>query len=228
MKLKNLLLTALVFASFGFTALAQKKGDKKIVLKNATDSLSYALGALIGQDLKTGGFKDMNYTVMNAAMQKGLSGDSLQMTREQASNVLQNFAMAEMKKKAAENAKEVDAFMSKNKTNPGVVTTESGLQYQIITPGTGSKPSSGQKVKVHYTGKLVNGKVFDSSVERGEPAVFGVNEVIPGWTEALQLMPVGSKWTLYIPPALGYGENGTQGIPGNSILIFEVELLGIE
>ncbi len=102
------------------------------------------------------------------------------------------------------------------------------MQYKINTPGVGSKPTGEQKVKVHYTGKLLDGKVFDSSVERGEPAVFGVNQVIPGWTEALQLMPVGSKWTLYIPPALGYGEQGTQGIPGNSVLIFDVELIGIE
>jgi FKBP-type peptidyl-prolyl cis-trans isomerase len=102
------------------------------------------------------------------------------------------------------------------------------LQYKILKAGTGSKPTSDQRVKVHYTGKLLDGKVFDSSVERGEPAVFGVTQVIPGWVEALQLMTVGSKWELYIPSDLAYGPQGNQGIPGNSLLIFEVELLGIE
>ncbi len=136
--------------------------------------------------------------------------------------------MAAMKKKAAENEKINTAFLEKNKTTPGVITTATGLQYKIIKEGTGSKPTVEQKVKVHYTGKLLDGKVFDSSVERGEPAVFGVNQVIPGWTEALQLMPVGSKWEVYIPSSLGYGDQGTQGIPGGSLLIFEVELLGIE
>lgn len=102
------------------------------------------------------------------------------------------------------------------------------MQYKIIKAGTGALATDTQKVKVHYTGKLLDGKVFDSSVQRGEPAVFKVNQVIPGWTEALKLMPVGSKWELYIPSALAYGEQGNQGIPGNSVLIFEVELLGIE
>jgi FKBP-type peptidyl-prolyl cis-trans isomerase FklB len=226
MKTKIIIIASFICLSLG--AVAQKKAEKKLVLKNLNDSLSYAIGSLIGADLRTGGFKDMNYDIMNIAMQKGLKGDSLSMDREVATGLLQKFAMAEMKKKAAENEKLVKEFMDKNKLVAGVVTTESGLQYKINTPGVGSKPTGEQKVKVHYTGKLLDGKVFDSSVERGEPAVFGVNQVIPGWTEALQLMPVGSKWTLYIPPALGYGEHGTQGIPGNSVLIFDVELIGIE
>jgi len=211
-----------------FSVNAQKKSDKKLVLKNQNDSLSYAIGMLIGADLKEGGFKQMNYDVMNISMQRALNGDSLIMKREQASMILQSFAMAEMKKKADENEKVVNLFMDKNKKEPGVQVTESGLQYKIITAGTGSKPTAEQKVKVHYTGKFIDGKVFDSSVERGEPVVFGVGQVIKGWTEALQMMSVGSKWTLYIPPVIGYGEQGNERIPGNSILIFDVELLGIE
>jgi len=207
---------------------AQKKSEKKLVLKTKIDSLSYAIGMLIGTDLKEGGFKQMNYDVMNISMQKALNGDSLIMKREEASMILQSFAMAEMKKKSDENEKVVNIFMDKNKKEPGVQVTESGLQYKIVTAGTGSKPTAEQKVKVHYTGKFIDGKVFDSSVERGEPVVFGVGQVIKGWTEALQMMNVGSKWTLYVPPMLGYGEQGNERIPGNSILIFDVELLGIE
>lgn len=196
-------------------------------LTNKIDSLSYALGALVGQDLKNGGFKELNYDVLNAVMKRALNGDSIYMDKMQCTMILQNFAMEEMKKKSGANQKEATDFLAKNKTAAGVVTTASGLQYKVISNGTGAKPTAAQRVKVHYTGKLLDGKVFDSSVQRGEPAEFNVGEVIPGWTEALQLMPVGSKWELYIPPALGYGEQGNQTIPGNSVLIFEVELLDI-
>lgn len=126
-----------------------------------------------------------------------------------------------------DNKRKCEEFLAKNKANSDVVTTESGLQYTIITEGTGEKPTLMNQVKVHYTGTLIDGTVFDSSVERGEPAVFGVFQVIPGWTEALQLMPVGSKWKLFIPQELAYGENGAGIIKPYSVLIFEVELLEI-
>ncbi|GAB6011861.1 FKBP-type peptidyl-prolyl cis-trans isomerase [Viscerimonas tarda] len=119
-------------------------------------------------------------------------------------------------------------FMEENKAKEGVVTLPDGLQYKVITEGTGEKPTAGSQVKVHYTGTLIDGTVFDSSVERGEPAVFGVNQVIPGWTEALQLMPVGSKWLVYVPAELGYGSQSQGAIKPYSTLIFEVELLSIE
>ncbi len=209
-------------------AIAQKGSPDKTKLKTNIDSLSYALGSLIGTDLKGGGFSEINYKIMSAAMERAMKGDSLLMDKMQSNSVLQAAAMIEMNKKSAENNKINSAFLEKNKTAPGVVTTASGLQYKILKAGTGSKPTSDQRVKVHYTGKLLDGKVFDSSVERGEPAVFGVTQVIPGWVEALQLMTVGSKWELYIPSDLAYGPQGNQGIPGNSLLIFEVELLGIE
>lgn len=120
-------------------------------------------------------------------------------------------------------------FLEENKKKEGVQTTASGIQYKVNTMGTGPKPLATDRVKVHYTGKLIDGTVFDSSVERGEPAVFPLNGVIPGWTEALQLMPVGSKWTIYLPSDLAYGERGAgQQIPPHSTLIFEVELISIE
>ncbi len=226
MKTKFILLLALV--AFSMAAIAQKGSPDKTKLKTNVDSISYALGSLIGTDLKGGGFSEINYKIMSAAMERAMKGDSLLMDKMQSNAVLQAAAMIEMNKKAAENNKINSAFLEKNKTAPGVVTTASGLQYKILKAGTGSKPTSDQQVKVHYTGKLLDGKVFDSSVERGEPAVFGVTQVIPGWVEALQLMTVGSKWELYIPSDLAYGPQGNQGIPGNSLLIFEVELLGIE
>lgn len=197
-------------------------------LETGIDSISYALGSLVGQDLKSGGFSKLNYDVLNAALQRGLNGDSLIMTKEDATMTLQRFAMAQMKTKSDENSKAASAFLEKNKAASGVKTTASGLQYKVIKEGTGEIPIDTQKVKVHYTGKFIDGKIFDSSVKRGEPAVFRVNQVIPGWTEALKLMKVGSKWELFVPPALGYGDQGNQAIPGNSLLIFEVELLGIE
>lgn len=197
-------------------------------LTTSVDSISYALGSLVGQDLKSGGFTKLNYDVLNAALQRGLNGDSLIMTKEDATMTLQRFAMAQMKAKADKNATTSKEFLEKNKSAEGVKTTASGLQYKIIKQGSGAMPTDTQKVKVHYTGKFVDGKIFDSSVKRGEPAVFRVNQVIPGWTEALKLMSVGSKWELYISPELGYGDQGNQTIPGNSLLIFEVELLSIE
>jgi len=209
----------------GKTSSSESPDNPK--LKTQVDSLSYALGSLIGGDLKTGGFKELNYDVLNAALQRALNGDSLTMDKSVATSVLQSFAMAEMKKKSTENGKTAQDYLSKNKTAAGVTTTATGLQYKILTAGTGPKPALGQKVRVHYTGKLIDGKVFDSSVQRGEPAEFDISQVIPGWTEALQLMPVGSKWEVTIPPALGYGDQGQQSIPPGSVLIFEVELLDI-
>lgn len=229
MKLK-LLMAALVLVAVSCKKNSSNttKSPDNPKLSNQVDSISYALGSLVGQDLKSGGFSELNYEILNAALQRGLNGDSLSMTKEDATMTLQRFAMAQMKTKSDKNATEAKDFLAKNKTAEGVKTTASGLQYKIIKQGNGAIPIDTQKVKVHYTGKFIDGKVFDSSVKRGEPAVFRVNQVIPGWTEALKLMPVGSKWELFVSPELGYGDQGNQAIPGNSLLIFEVELLGIE
>lgn len=135
---------------------------------------------------------------------------------------------AEARKMADVNEKAGKDFLAQNGQRPEVKTTPSGLQYEVLTEGTGAMPSASDQVKVHYTGKLIDGTVFDSSVERGEPATFGVTQVIPGWVEALQMMKAGSKWRLYIPSALAYGPNGAGGVIGpNATLIFDVELLEV-
>ena len=141
---------------------------------------------------------------------------------------LQAKRAAEMQAAATKNKAEGEAFLSKNKSAPGVKTTASGLQYKVITEGKGPKPTGSDQVKVHYTGTLLDGTKFDSSYDRGQPAQFALNGVIKGWTEALQLMNVGSKYKLFVPSDLGYGENGTPGPIGpNATLIFEVELLEV-
>ena len=162
------------------------------------------------------------------AFEKQLKGDSAQMDAAKANAMIQKFFEKVSTKEAAKNAEEGKTFLEQNKTKEGVITTASGLQYEILKAGEGPKPTADQSVKCHYHGTLIDGKVFDSSVDRGEPATFNVSQVIPGWTEALQLMPVGSKWKLYIPGELAYGERGAgKDIGPNTTLIFEVELLEI-
>ena len=154
--------------------------------------------------------------------------DKAEMTQEEAINIIQTYFMAAEQKESDKNKTEGEAFLNENKNKEGIVTTESGLQYKVETLGTGEVPTSSDVVKVHYTGTLLDGTVFDSSVQRGEPAEFGVGQVIKGWTEALQLMPVGSKYILYIPSELAYGDRAASAqIKPNSTLVFEVELLDI-
>jgi FKBP-type peptidyl-prolyl cis-trans isomerase len=191
------------------------------------------LGVLIGesnkQQMKSApGADQLNKDLLIAAFQCALKGDSVQIKPEQANAKIQAFFNEISKAEGEKNLKAGEEFLAANKNKAGVVTLPSGLQYEIIKAGTGAKPKAEDQVKCHYHGTTIDGKVFDSSVDRGEPAVFPVNRVIPGWTEALQLMPVGSKWKLYIPAALAYGDRGpSQDIKPNSTLIFEVELLEI-
>ncbi|MBL7972912.1 MAG: FKBP-type peptidyl-prolyl cis-trans isomerase [Prolixibacteraceae bacterium] len=174
------------------------------------------------------GADQLNKDILVAAFEKAFRGDSVQIKPENANAAVQAFFAEVSKVEAEKNLKEGEDFLAANKSKDGIVTLPSGLQYEIIKAGTGAKPTAEDQVKCHYHGTTIDGKVFDSSVDRGEPAVFPVNRVIPGWTEALQLMPIGSKWKLFIPAALAYGERGAgQDIKPNSTLIFEVELLEI-
>lgn len=228
MKLKNIAI-GLIAGLITITSCDAQKGkgnNKDIEMKTETDSVAYALGVNIGSQIK-GQFKDIDLDILSQAI-KDAYGDKMKMTPEEAGPMLQAYSQKAQERMAEENLKEGQEFLAKNGKRSEITTTESGLQYEVITEGTGAKPTTENQVKVHYHGTLIDGKVFDSSVDRGQPATFGVTQVIPGWTEALQLMSVGSKWKVYLPADIAYGPRGAGADIGpNSALIFEVELLEI-
>nr|WP_290931575.1 FKBP-type peptidyl-prolyl cis-trans isomerase [Haliscomenobacter sp.] len=190
------------------------------------DSVSYNLGILIAQNLKRQGLEKVNPTELAKGIADALAGVKVDLA--QCNESVSEYLTAQQAKKFEGNVAEGKKFLEENKKRPEVKTTNSGLQYEIMKAGTGAKPTANDKVTVHYHGMLLNGTVFDSSVERGQPATFGVNQVIPGWVEGLQLMPLGSKWKFFIPYDLAYGERGAGGEIGPfATLIFEVELLKI-
>ena len=182
----------------------------------------------IGNNFQNSGIKCLQVEDFVQGLSDVLNEKQPAISYDEAKKVINDFFLRLYKEKLEINKKAGEEFLSINKGRAGVVTLPSGLQYQVLQQGNGEKPKATDKVKCHYHGTLINGTVFDSSVERGTPAVFGVNQVIPGWVEALQLMPVGSKWRLFIPSNLAYGENGAgEMIEPNSTLIFDVELLDI-
>jgi FKBP-type peptidyl-prolyl cis-trans isomerase FklB len=201
----------------------------KAVMKNNTDSASYALGAQLGSSLKKDGLDTiLNIQLLMQGIQNGVL-DTAGMTSEQIANIVQTFFQKEMEKKNAVLSEASNAFMAQNGKKPGITTTASGLQYEVIQEGSGAKPTAESVVSVNYKGSLINGNVFDQSPE-GQPAEIPLNRVIPGWSEGIALMTVGSKYKFYIPGNLGYGPNGNPqgGIGPNEVLIFDVELLGIK
>lgn len=211
----------------------QQGGMKNVKLQSQNDSASYAIGVLVGAnnlkqlEMAPGG-SEISVDIMAAAFQAASTKGKTALTEEQAQEIIQKFFESAGERESQKALEEGNAFLEKNKARSGVQTTESGLQYEVLIEGTGAKPTAEDQVRVHYHGTTIDGKVFDSSVDRGEPAVFGVGQVIPGWTEALQLMPVGSKWKIYLPSNIAYGERGAgNDIKPNSALIFEVELLEI-
>ena len=192
------------------------------------DKVSYALGLSIGNNFQNSGINDLQIEDFVKGLKDILAGQTPEISYDEAKQVINDYFMKLQKEKFEINKKAGEEFLNINKGKAGVVTLPSGLQYQVLQKGEGPKPTASDKVKCHYHGTLINGTVFDSSVQRGEPAVFGVSQVIPGWVEALQLMPVGSKWRLFIPSDLAYGEHGAgEAIEPNSALVFDVELLDI-
>ena len=193
------------------------------------DKVSYALGLSLGNNLLSSGITALNVEKFSKGVQDVLEQNQPEISYQEAQNVINEYFQNLQAKLSEKTIAEGKAFLEENGKRSEVITLKSGLQYEIIKEGNGSVPTANNTVNVHYHGTLINGKVFDSSVERGQPAVFGVNQVIKGWVEALQLMPVGSKWRLYIPSELAYGSQGAgSSIEPNSALIFDVELLGIE
>ena len=198
-----------------------------VVLKNAIDSMSYAIGMLDANFFKTQGITSLNPEALAKGFADALKGTTM-CSPEQADQIVRMQMQRITKQKIEPTIREGEKFLAENAKKPGVKTTSSGLQYEVITEGKGEKPVTSSTVKVHYEGFLINGFKFDSSRDRGEPAQFPLNGVIRGWTEGVALMPVGSRYKLYIPYPLGYGEQGSgDAIPGGSVLIFDVELLEI-
>lgn len=213
----------------------QFSSNKAVKLDTETNKASYTIGSQMGSQMAE--IKDMiNQDALIMGFQDSMQGKELQISKEEMQTTMQNFQKTIMEQQqakqleaGAKNSAEGEKFLAENKTKEGVKTTESGLQYMIITEGTGEIPKATDTVVTHYTGTLINGKVFDSSYKRNSPATFPVNGVIKGWTEALQMMKVGSKWKLFIPANLAYGERGAGADIGpNSVLIFEIELLEIK
>lgn len=243
-------LSGIAAASYAQTKTAAKKPVAKktttvtktttlVALKSTLDSTSYAFGTSIGAGLKTTGLSTLNYEVLLKGLKDAFTGGKVVLDQQQAQQCI-NDALA--KASAVKNKAEIEAnkikyapimkegqeFLEQNKKRAGVQTTASGLQYEVLTAGTGVKPVATDSVLVHYKGTLLNGKQFDSSYDRGEPISFPLNRVIPGWTEGVQLMPAGSKYKFFIPYNLAYGERGAGAdIPPYSTLIFEVELLKV-
>ncbi len=190
--------------------------------------ISYALGLSIASNLKNSGVEALDIEHFTQGLNAIINNEEIRMSPDQVNHILNEFFEGMQKKAEGNNSELGKAFLAENKNKAGVVETASGLQYQVITEGTGPKPTAKNQVKVHYTGTLIDGTVFDSSVSRGEPATFGVTQVISGWVEGLQLMPKGSKYKFFIPSNLAYGAQGAgKAIGPNATLIFEVELLDI-
>ena len=229
MKLKHIFLISGA-ALFGFTSCeGQKNKQTKATLTNQMDSVSYGIGVSIGQNLKKDKMNDINPDLISAGVKSVFTNDSSVMNGKAAQGCIQSYYQGREKKKGNDNLEKGKAFLAENAKKEGVKTTATGLQYMVMKDGTGPKPAATDKVSVHYHGTTIDGTVFDSSVQRGQPAQFPVNQVIPGWTEALQLMSVGSKWKLFIPSNLAYGERSPAAAIGpNEVLIFEVELLSID
>jgi FKBP-type peptidyl-prolyl cis-trans isomerase FklB len=228
--MKKFIVIVLVLILSGSTAVAQKK-----VPSSKKEKVSYSIGVNIGKNMKMEGI-EIDQTQMIQGLKDGLTNAKpamseidMETTMKAFQQEMMNKMQAKQKVEGDKNMKEGQAFLAENKKKDGIITLPSGLQYKVITQGNGLKPTSTQTVECHYRGTLVNGKEFDSSYKRGKPTEFPVNGVIKGWTEALQLMPTGSKWQLFIPSDLAYGPNGAgQMIGPNATLIFDIELISIK
>lgn len=232
---KKLMAMGAAVTMVALTACNEKatEAKKEVTLETLEQKVSYTIGVSVAQNVHVDKFA-FDTAAFSQAVDDVKVGADLRISDEDMRATMQAFQtmqremqMEEMKKLGAENLASGQAFMEEKLKEEGVVKTESGLAYKVLTEGTGPIPKAEDSVVAHYKGTLLDGTEFDSSYKRGNPATFGVTNLIPGWVEALQIMPAGSKWELYIPAELAYGENGNQGIPPNSTLVFELELIEI-
>ncbi|PID43686.1 MAG: peptidylprolyl isomerase [Proteobacteria bacterium] len=229
--MKKVLLAAAVFSAASVSAVSAE-GVK--TLESDDQKVSYSFGMMLGKQMHSE-FPALDIGSFVQGMKDAMHGGTPLLTMQQMQAAVQKHhqkqqmdRMAKFEKSAEENLKKGESFLAENKTGPGVKTTDSGLQYKVLAKGTGPRPGAEDTVTVHYEGSLIDGTVFDSSIQRGEPVSFAVNGVIPGWTEALQLMSEGDKWQLFIPSSLAYGPGGNRSIGPNEVLLFEVELLKVK
>ncbi len=223
------ILPVLAFALPVGIATAQTPATEIPILKTKADSVAYAFGLAIGQDLKQTGIESLDANVVIKAINAVYADERRALSEEEQRDIITAALTEAYERRNASVIADANAFMEANKSKPGIVTTASGLQYEVIREGAAEKPAVQDTVTVHYRGVLADGKQFDSSYDRGEPATFPLNRVISGWQEGLQLMGEGAHYRLYIPFELGYGERGSGGmIPPYSALVFDVELIGIE
>ena len=224
----KLLFSVLIISSM--LNCSSKQSSKSVsTLSTLKDSTSYSLGADLGENLKKQNV-EIDYDIFMAGLMDGMETGMVKLDQKQRRSVmtaLQKSLREKANLEGESNLKLADEFLIKNKMNKGIKETPTGLQYRVINEGNGNSPNKTDRVKVHYVGKLMDGTEFDSSIERGEPTEFGLNQVIKGWTEGLQLMKVGSKYEFFIHPKIAYGSRPRPTIPANSLLIFEVELLDI-
>lgn len=234
---KVLVFTLCAAMAFGAGAQAKKPVAKAAPksaaaikpLKTSADSVSYAFGISLGEFLKSQGVTAINFSLLNLAITQSIKGQQTFMDANQANQCIGKLGEAKRDKVSKVEKSAGAKFLTENMKRTGVVKTTSGLQYEILTKGTGAIPTAADTISAHYRGSLLNGQEFDNSYKRGEPLSIPVSGVIPGWTEALQLMPIGSKWKLFIPAELAYGDYGAgNDIPGGATLIFEIELLSIK
>lgn len=229
MKILSYIFPVCVLIFLSIYSLSAEKNPAQSFLDTDTKKISYAIGQQVAASIKTQ-IQDLDNEALLRAVSDSLSAKPSLLSDQEIKDTLQKWQTAQMEKQkqdAVENGQKGIDFLAENKMKAGVKTTDSGLQYEILEPGNGAVPAATDKVKVHYKGTLIDGTEFDSSYKRGEPVTFGLNQVIKGWTEGLQLIKSGGKIKLYIPAELAYGAMQRPGIPANSTLIFDVELLEI-
>ncbi len=198
-----------------------------MALETEKDTISYCLGINYAKSNMNNNFDTVSTAIIANAMDDVYNEDELKISEEDAAQILQSYYMKKRRHAVSENLRKGKEFLEQNKEKEGVKVTESGLQYKILKEGSGESPTDNSRVKVNYKGSFIDGEVFDSSYDRGEPTTFEVNKVIPGWSEGIKMMKEGGKWKFFIPSDIAYGERGTRGIDPNSTLIFEVELLEV-